>query len=259
LAGQRVAVFVSHAPKPEIRPHVRFHIEALCVSGIRTVLVLNSNTPMGGPTTRLDAAEGILLRANLGYDFGAWADAFRLIPDLWSAESLLLVNDSIYGPVSDLGALLSRVEAAPSDIVGLTESQEFARHLQSYFVFFKKAALSNGELRKLWLSIRPLTPKWEVVRNYEVEMRARYLKCGLTCEVIFGDPAGAKPANPTHHRWRELVDAGFPYLKGDLLRKMWDVRVDTWREVVADPRLRAIIEADQKAYLSRTASGAVAG
>jgi lipopolysaccharide biosynthesis protein len=223
------------------------------------VLVLNSNTPAGGATTRLDAAEGIVLRANLGFDFGAWADAFRLMPDLWSADSLLLVNDSIYGPVNDLGALLARVEAAPSDIVGLTESHEFVQHLQSYFVMFKKPALANGELRKLWQSIRPLTSKWEVVRNYEVEMRARYLKCGLTCEVLFADPSGAKPANPTHHRWRELVDTGFPYLKGDLLRKMWELRVETWREVVNNPRLRAIIEAEQKAYRVQTASSALAG
>jgi lipopolysaccharide biosynthesis protein len=247
LRDADACIFVSYSLEPAIKPHVQFHLEALASQGFRTVLIVNADRLRDrSRLPKSDALSGAILRNNVGLDFGAWADAFRLMPDLWSANSVLMVNDSVFGPFGDFGGLLARARSMPADVVGLTESNQFARHLQSYFTLLKRPALQNEGLRRFWRTLVNLTGKWEVIRRYEVEMLARYRGFGLTAAGVFADLVGAdEMVNPTETRWRQLAAAGFPYIKVNLLKHN-ALRTDLtgWREVVGNPKLLAIIDAE---------------
>jgi lipopolysaccharide biosynthesis protein len=248
LEGEDVVVFVSYAARPLIRPHVRYHIDALHDLGMKVIVVLNVDERTSAGSLKLDCAAGIVIRANLGFDFGAWADAFRLLPALWSAKSVLLVNDSVYGPINgDLGPLFSRIRTSSADVIGLTESHEYALHLQSYFTVLKSNALRHAEVQRMWGLVRNLTKKWEVIRRYEVEMRARYAQCDLQCEAMFPIETDVRrPLNTAHYLWKDLAEAGFPYLKANLVRLMARREFAGWRDIIRDPKLVSLIEADLK-------------
>ena len=222
LWGRQVCVFVSYSSTGEIKPHVAFHLKAIKKCGFTTVLVLVTDTELDlVPESSISTGQPLVLRRNAGFDFGAWADAFRLFPDLWEAQCVLLVNDSIFGPMINLGPTMKAALGAPADLVGLTESLEYRRHLQSYFLLMKRRALSRSRVQDFWTNVQNLPTKQEVISAYEVNLAALSRENGLETQAVF--PLAdfrMVSANPSIHLWRVLLDRGFPYLKVELFREL---------------------------------------
>jgi lipopolysaccharide biosynthesis protein len=251
LRDRRVCVFVSFSPTPVVRPHVRFHIEALLAEHFVVVLVLNVDDADASAPSKFDALAGLVVRANAGFDFGAWADAFRMFPALWSAQSVLLVNDSVFGPFGDFHALIERAHSLPADVVGMTESYQHTHHIQSYFTLLRGPALRNESVRRVWQSIVNLRTKDDVIRHHELEMRARYMAAGLTCTTLF-EVERLYPHNPLFDKWAELAAAGMPYIKVAQLKALrYPLHLAGWRRQVSDERLLAIIDGELERWWRR--------
>ncbi|MDX2263766.1 MAG: rhamnan synthesis F family protein [Hyphomicrobiales bacterium] len=234
--GAPVCLFVSFAPDGRIWPHTRAYLQALRRSGLHTVLIAATERP----DLRLDdpgpeAADAVIVKRNGGYDFACWALALKLMPELWAAPALYFVNDSVYGPLSGFNAMMARIAASPADVIGLTESDDIAYHLQSYFLVLKGAALASPAIRGFWAGVREIESKHRVVKEYEVPLAGVALSAGLRVEAMFPMAApGAPRINPTLFLWRELIEAGFPFMKAHLLRENLSGRDLTgWRELVA--------------------------
>lgn len=87
-------------------------------------------------------ADAWLQRENVGHDFGSYrAGIDHLVRHRgvrMSAISLLLTNDSCFGPFSSLASILEQVDRHDGGpkVVGITDSFEMAYHLQSYWLYF---------------------------------------------------------------------------------------------------------------------------
>jgi hypothetical protein len=251
MAGERVCIFVSYAPDGRIKPHVRFHLAALKRNGLAILYVMVVDEFPSPEITEALAdndhglLRGLVVRRNAGFDFGAWADAFRIFPALWTAKAVLLVNDSVFGPFGDFDSLMARALTLPADVIGMTESPEITPHFQSYFLLFKEKALSDPGARAFWRDIVNLASKRETILTYEVPLVAGYRERGLACTALFPwhGPTGRPWLNPTHHNWRSLLAAGFPYIKVELLRDN-PARIDIrgWRKRIGDREHLAAIE-----------------
>lgn len=217
-------IFVTHAPAPELKPHVLAHVGRLLDAGFEVVLVANTDLPLD--ELRMEPAllgrlAAAYARENVGFDFAGWAHAAALCGDLSGCDRLLLANDSIVGPV-DAAAydrLLARLRASRADLVGLTWSDQPRPHLQSYFLCLSRRALAQPAVRELLAGIRILDTKRQVIDAYELSFTRRIADAGLTAEALFpvlgSDP---RSADDTTHRWEQLLDAGFPFVKGSVLR-----------------------------------------
>jgi glycosyltransferase involved in cell wall biosynthesis len=253
VTGETVALFAAHAPGGRLKPNVGPYVAALAEAGVRVVLVAATDAPfVPDPEVTAHLAGGFV-RDNLGYDFASWAHVMRCEPGLFAAGTVLLLNDSLIGPgdPAALKALLARVAASGADVVGATESQEQAWHLQSFFLAFKGKALSSPALHGLFGEVRALADKDEVIRLYEVPLASQLAEAGLPCEALFPNPDGL---NQTVFHWRALVAAGFPFVKTLTLRGAYEgVDVSDWREALAphgfDP---AVIEATLEASSAPT-------
>ena len=222
LQGE-VCFFVTHAAQPRLKPHVLAHIQALAAAGFQVVLIANSDLPAHAlelDAALLDQLAACFVRANVGFDFAAWGHAYALCGDTRSYTRLLLVNDSVIGPV-DLGAfgrMLQRLRSADADLVGLTENTLPHRHLQSFFLALGPRALQSEVLRRVMAGMHSLPTKELVIDAYETALTRQLVASGLRSAVLFpalsGDPHSA---DDTMGRWRELLDAGFPYVKASLL------------------------------------------
>jgi len=83
-------------------------------------------------------------------DFRTWAAALtHLAPSLVEAEQLLLLNDNLVGPMSDLQPLLRRLERSPAEIRGLTETICNERRLRADFMLVSGEALTSGALSRM--------------------------------------------------------------------------------------------------------------
>jgi len=222
--GGEVCLFATHSATAALKPHVPHHVRCLAEAGFGVVLVVNADAGAEDcvlPPEMLGHLAGAYVRENAGFDFGGWGHAWALGQGFPAATRLLLVNDSIVGPL-DAGAfasMLGRLRAADADVVGLTRNFVPHPHLQSFFLAFGPGALGSPVLRAVLDGMHALPTKELVIDAYETALTRQLAAAGLSVAALYApmypDPLSA---DDTLLRWRELLEAGFPFVKASLLR-----------------------------------------
>jgi glycosyltransferase involved in cell wall biosynthesis len=227
-----VALFVTHSRTGALKPHVIAHLRALGAQGVAVLLIAVVDRPLDVPADVFDDAAGIMVRANAGFDFAAWAHAIHLHPEVYGASILYLVNDSISAPAAGnaFPDLFARIRASTADLVGLTESHEYRWHLQSYFMALKPALLGSHVLQNFFGDVRLAGDKDAVIQAYEIRFAPEMEEHGFRAEALF---RSAVASNPALFAWRKLIRDGFPFMKLLPLRNMFpDVDISGWRELL---------------------------
>jgi len=238
--GDQLCLFVTYTGDGRVSEHALFHARAWAEAGFKVNLtIVLESLESFAMDTDLAFAAGVLLRLNLGYDFGAWATTIAQLPDLKKACLICLANDSVYGPFKGFSAMLDRVRTSDADIIGLTESYERTRHFQSYMIFARQKAILHPSFKRFWRNVRTGGRAF-VIQKYELKFLSKMESAGLRTLALY--PARERGTNPTLALWRELLFAGFPFIKVQLLRDNplqmdltgWDSLL---RERGFDPRL----------------------
>lgn len=243
-----VAVVAHWDPLGTVPPVDVLLLESLSDSGFQVLLV---STASGDPAS-LAAAAGdrcvaVAARRNVGFDFMSWRRGIEhLGPAVTSLPRLLLLNNSMYGPVRPLAPFLDRAFGPGGpDVVGFTGSREFLPHAQSYALGFGPAALRSRRFADYWPRVRAADGKWGTILGHEL----RWMR-DLTGGPVRGGvvvPAPPQPVNPLTLHWRDLLAAGFPFVKRSLfLANYDDVDLTGWRSVIGPggPLTPDDIEAD---------------
>lgn len=217
----RVAVVAHWAPGRQVGRSTSHLVRILVDRGFATALVSTAESPEplewhGG---RPDGVT-VLRRPNLGYDFGSWATALQRYPRIARSPSVLLMNDSLAGPFGPMDDLLLRFDTSAADVWGITDTSQFHHHLQSYCLGFRGGALDEAPLRRFWRDIRVERSREDVIWRYEIGLaqlldRERFVtEAAISYRRVVGEGQ-----NPTILGWRKLLDAGFPFVKRQLLRE----------------------------------------
>jgi hypothetical protein len=252
-AHAQLAVFAHFDPAGEVSGAVLHHLAALSSARFATVFVTTSPTFSESARQSItDHVAAILHRRNVGYDFGSWKEGLNFWGSFEACNALLLVNDSILGPFTDVSSLLARM-TDDADIWGLTDSREIAPHLQSYFLLVRRSALHAQAFKDFWrklvladgrdyavhfgelgfsrtmhragFRLRALAPYEAVVAKFRenclndgiVERMQKRGSLMGRAEILFliND---RHPLNPTHLLWREVMDDfAIPYVKRELV------------------------------------------
>jgi lipopolysaccharide biosynthesis protein len=165
----------------------------------------------------------IILRDNTGLDFASWSTGFAKHGPAIKGR-LLLANDSVYGPIGDLGNALRRLTRTAADFYGMVESIEIAPHLQSWFLLFEPWVVQNPTFTSILAQPFSKMTKRQIIERAEVGFSCGLVEAGFRYHALYlvsqeGWIARHYPMNPTHFLWRELVlDNGVPFLKVELLR-----------------------------------------
>lgn len=244
--GCDFCLFVSYSADGQIADHVLRYFNALKDCGLRMITIIATE---GLAVTLPDSilrSDGLIIRRNHGWDFAAWATALSALPGLWKAKSIILTNDSIYGPTSiqSLKALVSRFHDGGSDIFALTDSYENRHHMMSYFIGLKNDGLRSPVVRNYWKTVNSYKDKNHVIHQYELSTHDHYLRSGLKTEVAFPSLKYPSSENPTLSQWRDLLIRGFPFIKVQALRdELPNVDRSGWRQALRKyPDLVADIE-----------------
>jgi glycosyltransferase involved in cell wall biosynthesis len=229
-SSDEVAVFVTHSPDGVLKPHVMPYMEALRDNGIEILLVVIADRPVRLSQAQLDTVAAAMVRENVGYDFAAWAHALRLHPDVYKSQILYFINDSMFGPnhPDTFRTMLERLRKSDADFVGLTESHESGWHIQSFFMAMKRSLLSSFAIQNFFGNMVNLPGKQAVIDNFETKLATLVEANGFKTESLFSSP---HPMNATMFAWRELIDAGFPFVKTLLFRQkshLFDI--NNWEE-----------------------------
>jgi hypothetical protein len=207
---------------PEPSRSVVAILRALASAGHETVLVSASGTraPLGrvcswAPSRpALPESTTILRRVNVGYDFGSWAAVLASFPGIRVADRVLLVNDSVIGPLTPLDPVMADFESCPEPIWGLVGSNQHRPHLQSFFVGYSGGVLDRPELRAFWYDIRVERRKSKVVRYNELGLAEVLDETGIGWRAFF-EPEPWRTANPTLVGPGSLRERAMPFVKAN--------------------------------------------
>ena len=177
-SSRSLAIYVHYAPSGRVSEMVLLQLQEYARQGFRIAFVSNAPDLDDASWQKVrKIAELVVLRVNLARDFGAWLDMLaEYYPASAGLQELLLVNDSVLGPVRPIDEMFGRLRAWGDGVFGLTEGVQHRPHLQSYLILFRgEAAIRDlrGFLASRWLTNR----KSALVGRFEIgltrEMQAR--------------------------------------------------------------------------------------
>lgn len=224
-----------------------------------SIVFISSSRISGRDVARLRVdCYDVILRENVGLDFGSWTEGLRKHQANIKGR-LLLANDSVYGPIGDLNEAIDRLTREQADFYGMVESLQISPHLQSWFLLFEPWVLGQKAFKQFFEQSFSAMNKRQIIRSGEVALSQRLLAAGLHYKSLHSMPltvsAHLHALNPAHLLWRELLSTvRVPFLKIELLRSnpmgLEDASTILRSVDSIDPSMRPLIEA----HLRRTAS-----
>lgn len=256
LGTQRFCVFSHFDLGDRVERYVLHYLQELKQLGYETIFVSTSKDLGTKDIAQLrPLCHTACLRENVGYDFGSYKEGIHLIQSAGQKpSSLLLANDSVFGPFWNLGKIWDPNILEHYDLYGLTDSFDHGYHLQSYFLAFSRRLLESSAFMAFWNGVQNIDPchqdfKSAIIQNYEVGGTKHFLFEGFSIGAAFPferiltqridqftesiqplkTAAGysKKPDvrelmlnfNATHRYWDTLLDMGFPFIKRELLTR----------------------------------------
>ncbi len=157
-SGEKVAIYCSTGC---VSAMVQSQLATYAAEGFEVIFVSMCKSLDDDDVARLRRlCREIVMRRSFGRDFGAWRDVLSSgIVRCDQVRALLLVNDSVLGPIRPLKPLFERMRTAEG-LWGLVNSDQNGAHLQTFFLlargraavgctldFFDKLVLSTDKER----------------------------------------------------------------------------------------------------------------
>jgi lipopolysaccharide biosynthesis protein len=261
--SRRLCLFSTYDRDGVVDPWVIHHVRSIRELGFDVVLISTSHKVRSADLKHLQQMCRLVVhRRNLGFDFLSWKVGIELTDGCSGYDRLLLINDSMFGPFSDLRPIFERFEASSAAFCGLTESYEYERHLQSYFLYCKLDELPKDTWKRFWAGVRPIDDKQEFIRAYEVGLSQQLIKAGaevfayvaahearsaaiaLGNNFQYADRLDRDAYNATWFMWDILLTKfEFPYLKRVIAERdpLQSRRLHEWRQLVAESAQATVV------------------
>lgn len=146
------------------------------------------------------------------YDFGSYKRAYEYAKQhniLSEYDFVYMVNDSVYGPLHDLGSILQTMESYNVDATGMTESVHTNyTHIQSWFIGMKKSVFLSDWFDKFIMGVKHVSNKIQVTIQYENKFTELLIahknswRCRFQC-----------PGRSIYNSPRKLFLSGCPFIK----------------------------------------------
>src|SRR5256885_1795090 len=138
------AIYAHYDREGVIHDYVVEQLRQLVIAGFRVTFVTNARRMSDEAiSTVRPFCRQMIWRRSVGYDFGAYKDGIAALGNPAACDRLLLMNDSIYGPLTPLREVLNAANPAACDFWGITDSWDRHYHVQTYFILFFKRALMS--------------------------------------------------------------------------------------------------------------------
>jgi len=250
---EKLCLFAHFDNKNEIAEYVIDSVKKISDLGFNIIFTTTSEKIADSELKKISKyCSKIIIKENIGYDFGSWTKGFEAVEDINKYQELMLINDSFYGPLFDLAKVMAEM-SSKYDMWGINDTYEQKYHIQSFFMVFNRKIIESGLLTEFFRSFTPIFNKYDLVKTCEVGLSQLVLdidlKIGAYCQYDkilkliktkypkypHMHQVIKKYVNPTHFFWKILIeDFNCPILKIELLKKnpsqIYDV--DTWLTVV---------------------------
>lgn len=176
----------------------------------------------------------VIIKKNVGYDFGAWKTGINFLGDqIDKYDQLILCNDSCYGPFYELNTIFNDMENKKYDIWSMTDSLEISKHLQSFFIVYNKNVINSKVFKDFWENFRIYINKFELIKKNEIGFSTKLFNTNFRLGAVCSSEDYSF-LNITHFYWKDLiVSKKFPFIKKELLRdNPMNLDISNWENVI---------------------------
>lgn len=207
---KRVAVFAAFDANGKIHRYVQTYLRELKKFAQKIIFVCD-NDISAEELKKIDAfADAALCQKHGEYDFGSYKRGIACASEagwLEDADELILCNDSCFC-VGDLSVLFNCSDHC--DFYGATQSTEVRRHLQSYFMVFKKNVFSSEAFVSFFKNVRRESTYKSIVLDYEVSLTDLLNQNGFKEKAFC---CWSQKSNPAMYPITLLLKYNFPFVK----------------------------------------------
>ena len=211
---KRLFLFASYDKDRIIDDSLLYYLRRLSELG-DIVFVMDSDAPSSELEKLSDIPNIIYAHAarHGEYDFGSYKRGYIWARDnkkLKKYDWLYLVNDSVYGPLSDLGPMLDKLESSGADITGPVGNSDniIPFHIQSWFVGLARGAFCAPWFDAFLGGVVAHADKQDIVLHYEVSLTQTALRNGASAYAILPDAGRAMYSDIFN-----ALRAGVPFVK----------------------------------------------
>jgi lipopolysaccharide biosynthesis protein len=206
------SIYFIYAPTGVLTKAHLFSLGRLKDSGIALCVIIATKERSNVPGELLAYADALYWKALDGFDFSAYRLGMHVISQKSENANIFVMNDSVLGPFVDIKSLMA---GAKWDLTGFTASSELENHIQSYAFVLKHVNRQKMRgLNSVLFPVVSLNNMRHVVRIQETRfarVASRQMSVGAHW---FGNVETS--GNPSLYKSKELVSAGFPFLKKSL-------------------------------------------
>ena len=240
-ATDKLCIFAHYDANDSIDNYVVFYLERLNSLGYKIVLV---STASKLPDEEINKVSSIVFRVicrtNIGYDFGSWKTGLDSIGYLGSYNQIVFCNDSVYGPLCDLGTIFEIMDRRCLDMWSITDSYEHRYHLQSYFIVCNARLIRSEVFSNFWLNFKYYSNelKKSIIKEYEIGISSIVSRCGFKIGAYieyfdllvsiansgikreeYIERVMSSHVNPSQVFWKEaILLSNSPFLKVDVVK-----------------------------------------
>ena len=237
--GGGICLFAHYDPSGDVADYVLRYLREIQDKGGFEIVFLSTAPYINPPAidSLKDLVYLLIRRPNIGIDFGSWSCGLGILDQLEQQyDSVLLANDSVYGPIGDLSEIFRRAQNTDKDFVGLMDSRENGYHLQSFFLLLKKRTLASAFLREFKQHFKYGLSRRSIIWRYEIGLTQKLQAEGLSGLSLFSsDQYGNPGSNATMNRGLDLVKyQNFPFIKRKVIGKLMNANDLSWKKIVSD-------------------------
>lgn len=229
---ERILLFVHYNNSDSLEDYVIYQLKQIRRFYSEVVFISNSKINTADKDKLSGLYDKFIQRKNVGYDFAAWRDGIKNVGwnKIQKYDSLTLMNDTCFGPILPMKDVFKKMEESGTDFWGITmhngsesgmpgTNGPVPRHVQSYFMVFKRRVVKFSRFQKFWESVINADNVEFVIQNYETQLTG-IIAQKYTYDVVVKH-SDTLP-DITYLKPRVLISKGTPFVKKKALMSCTD-------------------------------------
>lgn len=223
----RLVLFSAFSEDGRIHDYVVYYLRELR-KVCDAIIFISDNSVLEGETDKIkDLVIYAKFERHQEYDFGSYKRGYAYAHEIGLLErtdSLVLCNDSCYGPVFPLSRMFETMGKRSLDFWGVTAHSQFNYHLQSYFLVLRPRVFNSDLFKNFLMSVKEEECVMDVIVNYEAGLTRVLRNAGFSCDSFVSLADYRKNARRTTHLNMcaspiYLMRHGCPFVKVKAIQK----------------------------------------
>lgn len=200
-SAKRSAVFVFFDKDGIVDSYIEKFLLGLKKEVERIVIVCNGDVTDQGMDTFKKISSEVLVRPNIGYDITAYKYGLDYIgmDKLKEYDEVLLTNSTMFGPIYPFEEMFNKMNGEDVDFWGMTNFHEvpfdpfgtieygyIPKHIQSYFMAFRKSLCETKDFITYWEELPAINNYNEAIGYFETVFTKKFADKGYKWKVYAG-------------------------------------------------------------------------